>query len=83
MKKFHTKQKALLLRQSGELHRANAEYQDAMARELDGELSKTEKEEIKIRLKWLTGLIEKASMEYRLAMIGKKHCTGACKNVSC
>ena len=84
-KKYFKKRQALLLRQSGELLRADAEYQDAMAREIDGELSKAEKEEILIRLKWLAGVIQKTTLESRLSMIEQNpvtRCNGACLNVS-
>jgi len=64
-----TTRRALLHRQTGELLRYDAAYQDELAREIDGELSAAEKEEISIRLKWLSGLIEKATMESRLARL--------------
>lgn len=69
--KYLIKRRALLHRQAAELSRNDAAYQDASARELDGELSAVEKKELSIRLKWLTAIVERSALEYRIARLNK------------
>ena len=50
---YLTKRRALLHRQAAELLRQDAARHDSLAREIDGELSEYEKEEIILRLRVL------------------------------